>query len=363
MTSRTPEPLPVAVVGAGPIGLETAIALGEVGVRAAVLEAGDIGGSMGWWPRDTPFFSSPERLEIAGVPIVTEGERKCTGEEYRRYLRQVTLARAVDVRTFTRVVGVDREAHSFTLALAPSDHAVGGPAELARRAPAAADTLRCERLVLAIGNMHRPSLLGIEGESLPRVSHYMHDPHEHAGRDVLVVGGKNSAVEAAIRLFRVGARVTMSYRREEFESRRVKFWLLPELRSLIDAGKVGFLPATTPVRIEPDGLRLRTTFDNGAEFRSDDVLLMTGYAQDASLLAAAGVTFDDSEERRPLVSRITQEAEAAPGVYVAGTACGGSQKRARFFIETCHVHARRIAAAIIGDPQDIPTPEAILPES
>jgi len=248
------------------------------------------------------------------------------------------------------------------------------------------------RVVLAIGNMHRPRVLGIAGESLAHVSHYLDDPHEYAGRRAVIVGGKNSAVEAAIRLYRVGARVTVSYRRSAFDRERIKYWLLPEIEWLIRNGKIGFAPCTVPTEIRAGSIELeRVAADGGAgggdlsavherqqehagapdgtdrcvdtralavgeraEVAADCVVLLTGYVQDPDLFDRLGVE-REGEERRAVVNPRTMETNV-PGVYVAGTAAGGSQRRATVFIETSHVHAGRIAAAVTGRESGQETP-------
>ncbi|MEN0019319.1 MAG: NAD(P)-binding domain-containing protein [Planctomycetota bacterium] len=344
------------IVGAGPIGIETAVRLQQRGVDALVVDAGEIGATFGWWAPSTRFFSSPERLAICGVPIVTADQGKCTGEQYRDYLRSVVQQFGVDVRTFTRVVAIDRTADGFAVGLATSAHGVGGPAEDARGAQAdrAERTIDVANVVLAIGNMHRARTIGVAGEHLPHVSHYLEDPHRYFGRRVLIVGAKNSAVEAAIRLFRAGAHVTMSYRGEAFDSKRVKYWLKPEIEWLIKQGHIEWQPHTVPVEITTGSVTLAgydthsgKMTDARSTVEADDVLLLTGYAQDQSLFETLGITCEGSAAR-PVHDAATMETNV-PGVFVAGTACAGDMTRATHFIENCHVHAERIAAAIAGE--------------
>ncbi|MFG0305403.1 MAG: NAD(P)-binding domain-containing protein [Phycisphaerales bacterium JB040] len=364
----------VGIIGGGPIGLETAWALGRRGVDATVLEAGRVGSTMAWWAPGTRYFSSPERIEICGVPLVTASQDKATREEYLDYLRQVVGARSLDVRPGRRVLRVWREGDGFVVETARSVHGVGGEPELRREADrkqadrehAGTQRWRFERLVLAIGNMHRPRTLAVPGEGLPHVSHYLRDPGEYAGLDVLIVGGKNSAAEAAIRLHRAGARVRMSYRRGMFDRERLKYWIHPELEWLIRKGAIGFEARTEVELIDPAGVVLRgTEFDpehlgevlEGAEpvlaphesrrVAPDRVLLLTGYVQDRGLFDELGVQ-TWGEEQRPRFDPETMESNV-PGVYIAGTAAGGSQRRTKVFIETAHVHAERIAAAVVGE--------------
>jgi thioredoxin reductase (NADPH) len=156
------------------------------------------------------------------------------------------------------------------------------------------------RVVLAIGDMHRPRLLGIPGEDLPTVSHYFQDPHHYFRRRLVIVGGKNSAVEAAIRCVRAGADVTLSYRGEELAEERIKYWLLPEVRAMIRDRRLRFLPATRPVEILPGRIRLQRVGAPGGttdgpsveDLPADCVLLLTGYEQDPSLFRLFGIELE-----------------------------------------------------------------------
>ena len=361
----------VAVVGAGPIGIEVAAGLKSAGVLHEHVEAGDLGATMGWWAPETKFFSSPERIEVCGVPLVVAGEEKATGEQYRAYLRGVVKQLGLRVRTHERVVDVER-----------SDAGDSGGFVVVTRGPRGGSRIACRRVVLATGNMDLPRLIGVPGEDQPQVSHYFRGPHRYFGRKVLIVGGKNSAAEAALRLYRAGVDVSISYRGLAFDPERLKYWIRPELEWLISKGKIGFLPGTVPVRVEPGCVRLERVEDAahvgdeplrsadddhahpdtvlgrtaGAEFEvaADFVLLLTGYVQDRTLFERLGIE-PIGEEQRPRHDRETMETNV-PGVFVAGTACGGSQRRARVFIENSHVHAERIVAAIVGEKADAPTP-------
>ena len=325
------------IVGAGPIGLEVAHALQSEGIDHLHIDAGPIGATMGWWAPGTRFFSSPERIGICGVPIPSSLQEKTNREEYIAYLRAVAQQLGLRVRTHERLEAATREADgTFSLRTAST---IGLPP----------GTIRARHLVLAIGNMHRPRPLGIEGEHAPGVSHYLRDPHEYYGRRVLIVGGKNSAVEAAIRLHRAGAQVAISYRREAFDPDRVKYWLLPELRWLIEKGRIAFHPSTVPQRLGGGSATLAPVA--GGEpitVPAEMTLLLTGYEQDTTLFEQLGVELM-GEERRPKFDHGTMRT-SVPGVFVAGTATAGSERRTRVFIETSHTHAERIAAAIAGRP-------------
>jgi bacillithiol disulfide reductase len=346
----------VLIVGAGPIGIELAVALQRAGVPYLHVDAGQIGSTIAWYAPQTRFFSSPERIAIAGVPLQTLDQSKATREEYLTYLRAVVLQFDLAIHTFERVTRLV--------------HRPGGGFEATTRAADGEHRYTARRVVLAIGDMHRPRRLGVPGEDLPHVSHYFGDPHAYFRRRVLVVGGKNSAVEAAIRCYRVGAHVTVAYRGADFDPDRVKFWLLPEIRALVRDGRVGFLPRTTPREIRADRVvleRLAAGAEAGGgevvEAAADVVLLLTGYEQDPDLFVQAGVTLD-GERRRPRFDPATMETDV-PGLYVAGTATAGTQLGGvKEFIETSHVHVDRIVAAVTGArPPRVEAPEYELPES
>ena len=331
----------VAIVGAGPIGLELAVALKDAEVDYIQFDAGQIGSTIGWYPLEMPFHSSSERLAIAGVPIQVADQQKAKREEYLAYLRAVVMQFALEVHTYERVSGIRR--------------LDDGSFEIDTATTAGERTYRCEAVVIAIGSMHAPRLLGIPGEDSPHVSHYFRDPHTYFGKKLLVVGGRNSAVETAVRCQRAGAQVTLSYRRNDFDAARVKFWLLPEIRSMLRDERMKFLPKTVPLEIRGRSVLLAKTDDNGAvapdseisEVSADFVLLMTGYRQDTTLFSMLGVARVGIDQE-PDYNPDTMETNV-PNVYVAGTAVSGTpQGKVRVIVETCHVHTPRIVAAITG---------------
>ena len=349
----------VLILGAGPIGIELAVALRQAGLPYLHLEAGQIGATIAWYAPATRFFSSPERIAIAGVPFNTQDQSKATREEYLTYLRSVVQQFDLEIRTYRRATRIERLPDgSFELS-AQSSHQ---PADTVER-------YRCRRLVLAIGDLHGPRRLSIPGEDLPHVSHYLADPHTYFRQKGLIVGGKNSAVEAAIRCFRVGSRVTLSYRGPEFNPDRIKFWLLPEIRSLCRDDRVHFLPATVPRQILPDRVLLeRLDPATGApgetlEVPADFVLLLTGYQQDPTLFQQLGIQLD-GPGLKPHFDEQTMETNV-PNLYIAGTASAGTQLGGvTTFIETCHVHVQRIVAALTGgSTKELAAPEYELEES
>jgi thioredoxin reductase (NADPH) len=211
----------VVLVGAGPIGIEMAVALKRAGVDYVHFDAKQIGYTISWFPPQTRFFSSNDRIAIAGVPLQTDDQLKCTREHYLTYLRSIVQMFDLNVNTYEPVVEIERQPdETFVIKTKPADQ------------PRA---FRARRLILATGGTDHPRRLGIPGENLPHVSNYFQDPHTYFQRRLLIVGGKNSAVEAALRCHHAGAYVSLSYRRNQLPEKSIKYWLLPEMNGLISS--------------------------------------------------------------------------------------------------------------------------------
>jgi thioredoxin reductase (NADPH) len=345
----------IALIGAGPLGLEMAVALQRGGLDYLHFEAGQIGSTMAWWAPGTRWFSSNDRISIAGVPLITPAQEKATREEYLAYLRGIVLQFRLPVQTFTRVTAIER--------LPDGRFRLEARNALIDSAPAQSRAF--EKVILVTGGTASPNLLGIPGENLPHVSHYFQDPHFYFGTRLLIVGGRNSAVEAALRCHRAGAEVHFSYHGTGVDAQDIKYWLYPEFSSLIKAGKIRAHFQTVLTHISPTQVTLAGSADAaGAPFQLDEdfVLLLTGYRADMSLAAMAGVTLT-GEQQIPAHDTKTMETNI-PGLYVAGTAIAGTQRRYRVFLENCHEHVDRILAHLTGTPPPPPAPRAFeRPES
>jgi thioredoxin reductase (NADPH) len=339
----------IGIVGAGPIGIELAVALKRAGIDYLHFDAKQIAYTISWFAPQTRFFSSNERIAIAGVPLETPDQNKATREQYLAYLRSIVRQFDLDVRTYEPIVGIDHVADSFVVTTNPRD-------------AGAKRTYRVNKLVLATGGTDHPRRLGVPGEDLPHVSRYFQDPHTYFGRELLIVGGKNSAVEAALRCHHAGAKVSMSYRREQLPSKSIKYWLLPEITHLFETGRVPAHFPTQPVAITPTHVTLRRTADGHTfDVRADFVLALIGYEQDNTLFKLAGVKLL-GDCGAPAYDDKTMETNV-PGLFVAGTAVGGTQDKYTVFIENCHVHVDRIMASLTGHaPPPAPAPLA-RPES
>ena len=314
-----------AIIGAGPIGLELAVAMKRAGIDYVHFDAKQIGYTVSWYAPQTRFFSSNERIAIAGVPLHTPDQTKSTREEYLTYLRSVVEIFDLRINTYEPVIDLQHRDETFKLITRP---AYGERSWWAKR------------VILATGGTDRPRRIGCPGEDLPHVSHYFSDPHQYFRRKVLVVGGKNSAVEAALRAHHAGAQVSLSYRRAGLPEESIKYWLVPEIRGLIRSGRMPGYFNSNLVEIMPDHVRLR--FDEGQEKRvdADVVLLLTGYEQDNALLKCAGIDLCGDCDV-PEFNPASMETKI-PNLYVAGTAIGGTQDKYTVFIENCHEHVEKI---------------------
>lgn len=328
----------VAIIGAGPIGLELAVNLKLAGLSYVQFDAKQIGHTMTWWPRNTSFFSTTERLAIAGVPIQNNTQNRITGEDYLAYLRGIVEQFDLRVNAYEPVISAEKRDNRFHLTTAYQ----GGER-----------LYSAENVVLAIGDMEWPNTLNIPGEDLPHVSHYFRDPHDYFRKRLLIVGGRNSAAEAALRCWRAGADVTLSYRRKDFSHGRIKHWLLPDLEAQFEAGTIRFLPETVPVEITESAVTLLPTADgkpiataSRIKHDTDFVLLATGFRGDQSLLRMLGVQLN-GDNCVPTHDLATMETNVA-GVYLCGTVAAGVQQRYTLFIENCHEHAQKITRALTG---------------
>ena len=347
----------VAVIGAGPIGLEVAGACTRLGISAVLFDAGQVAQTIYDWPEETRYFSSPERMAVAGIPMQSTHQQLGSREEYLAYLRSVVEILDLDVHVYERVVSV----------VSGGEPAAGGEGFLLRTErtlnPGATASYRVKKVVVATGDMAVPHSLGIPGEELPHVSHYFDHPHRYFRQRLLVVGGRNSAIEAAIRAWRAGAAVGLSYRRDALDIDHIYSRLHLEINLLIRKGGIDFYPETQPVEIRPGETVLakvesgesgesgqdRRVFEITEDRRTvptDFVYLATGYEADTRVLRAAGVAFD-GDGRAPIYNGETMET-SVPGIYLAGTAVGGNTAGYKVFVGTCHDQAVKILSHAFG---------------
>jgi thioredoxin reductase (NADPH) len=301
------------IAGAGPIGLACAISARRRGLDPLVLDAGAVAESIVRYPIGMTFFTTPERLEIGGHPLVCAGA-KPTREEALKYYRGVTRAEGLRVRPYARLTGARR-----------SDGVIAADIET-RLGP---ERITCDRLVLATGYFDHPNALSVPGETLSHVQHYFDEAHRWFGLDVVVIGGKNSAVEAALQLFRAGARTTIVYRGAELP-RSVKYWLAPDLLNRIKAGEIAARFSAQVEEITPREVCIRRADGATERLPADRVYALTGFHPDFDLFTRIGIAFDP-DTGRPALDAETLET-SVPGVHLAGSVTAG-RKISEIFIE------------------------------
>jgi thioredoxin reductase (NADPH) len=320
----------VLIVGAGPSGLAAAIACRHHGLDYLVVEQGALVDAIARFPLNMVFFTTPELLEIGGVPLTTPYE-KPTRAEALRYYRKVTDTFQLQVAMHEKVLGVEREGDGDDAVFVVSTRSRLG-AERVREARA---------VVLAMGYYDRPNRLGVPGEDLPHVSHYYREPHPHYRRRVLVVGGKNSACEAALDLHRNGAHVTLVHRGATLGD-SVKYWVRPDVENRIKEGSIAAHFETRVVEIRPTTVVVETGGETH-EIGADDVLLLTGYRADPAFLHGAGVALD-AETLIPRHDPATFETNV-PNLFVAGGQLAGV-RTGTIFIENGRFHGEQIAKTL-----------------
>jgi thioredoxin reductase (NADPH) len=310
---------PAIIVGAGPIGLACAISAKRRGIDPLVIDAGALANSIVRYPIGMTFFTTPERLEIGGHPLVSAGA-KATREEALKYYRGVARAERIRVQPHTKLVDAQHVQTRFGI-----------------------EPITCDKLVLATGYFDQPNRLGVPGENLPHVHHYFDEAHLSYGLDVVVIGGKNSAVEAALQLFRAGARTTTIIYRGKTWPKSVKYWLRPDLENRIKADEIHARLGCQVVEITERDVLVRGALGNEERIPADRVYALIGFQPDFELFQRIGIAFDQ-ESGRPEIDPDTLET-TVKGVYVAGSVTAGL-KISEIFIENGRFDGEKIFGSV-----------------
>ena len=323
----------VLIVGGGPSGLATAIAAKQRGLDYVVVEKGVLVNSIFNFPTNMIFFTTPELLEIGRLPLVTPYE-KPTRLEALRYYRRVVGTYDLQVSLHEAVVAVEREDGIFVVT-------TRGERGVTRVREARA-------VVMAIGYYDLPNHLGIPGEDLPHVSHYYTEAHPYYRQRVVIVGGKNSAAETALELFRAGAQVTLVHRHAALGD-SIKYWVRPDIENRIKEGSIPARFETRVTAITPTAVIVEQTGAEGTggreEIPADAVFLLTGYHPDADLMRAAGVECDPVT-LAPAIDQETFETNV-PNLFLAGGAVAG-KATGNIFIENGRFHGEKIISVLAG---------------
>jgi len=300
----------------------------RAGMRPLVIDKGCLCNSIYNYPVNMVFFTTPELLEIGDLPMVSNGD-KPTRLEALKYYRKGAEHYGLELRLFERVLRVDGQDGAFTVV---TETASGREERYAGK-----------KIVVATGYYDLPNEMGVPGEHLPHVNHYYTEPHPFWKQDVVVIGGKNSAVESALDLYRNGARVTLLVRGKDLGN-SLKYWVRPDIENRIKAGQIKAMFGVRVLEITREGIRVEN--DGGEkELPAKEVFALTGYHPDYAFIESLGVKLD-AESKRPSIDLNTLESNVK-GIYLAGVVVAG-RHTGEIFIENGRFHGKQIVDALRG---------------
>jgi thioredoxin reductase (NADPH) len=320
----SPENFDLIIVGAGPSGLACAIEAQKAGLSYCVLDKGSVANAIQHFQREMYFFSTPELLTLGDVPFIIDAVRP-TSRDCVNYYRAVVRQYNLRCKFYEKVTDVCRESGAFQVTTARGAR------------------FNCKHLVIATGYYDTPTRLNVPGEDHPQVSHYYRDPLPYYDQDVLIVGGKNSAVEAALDLWRHGARVTVVHRGSALSS-GIKYWILPDFENRVKNASITLLLQTTVNEFRPSATLLTGSDGTVTERKSDFVFVLTGYRTDVAFLRSLGIQVE-ADSLAPVYNPGTMETNV-PGLFVAGGLVGGRFNN-KVFIENGREHGKLIIPEIL----------------
>jgi len=318
----------IIIIGGGPIGLACGIEAQKSGISYLILEKGCLVNSIYHYPSNMTFFSTSERLEIGGVPFVSNNP-KPTRAEALEYYRRVTDTFKLNIHLFESVTDVKK----------PGDRK---DSQTMYTVTTSRETYQAGHIIIATGFYDIPYLLHVPGEELPKVTHYYKDPHFYAFQKVVVVGANNSAVDAALETWRKGADVTMVIRGPGI-GERVKYWVRPDIENRINEGSIKAFFHSTIKEIKEKEVIIETP-EGEITIPNDWVIAMTGYQPNLDFLRKMNITLSDDEVMKPWIDEESFETNVH-NIYLAGVICGGMNTH-RLFIENSREHALKIIKTI-----------------
>src|SRR4030095_399307 len=321
----------IIIMGGCPIGLACALEAAKTGLDYLILEKGCLVNSLYNYPANMTFFSTSERLEIGGIPFVSNNA-KPTRPEAPEYYRRVALSNQVNIHLFETVTDVNRKATANSPAGKEKIYEV----------ETSKDVYTADYIIIATGFYDIPYKLNVPGEDLLKVTHYYKDPHFYAFQKVIVVGANNSAVDAALETFRKGAEVTLVIRGDQI-GERVKYWVRPDIVNRINEGSIKAYFNSTVKEIRKDEVDILTA-QGVVSITNDWVLAMTGYQTNLNFLKRLGIRLSDDAVMKPTYDESTYETNVK-NVFIAGVICGGMNTH-RLFIENSREHAQRVIRTV-----------------
>ena len=318
----------IIIIGGGPIGLACALEAKNAGLDYLILEKGALVNSLYNYPVNMTFFSTSERLEIGGIPFVSNNP-KPTRPEALEYYRRVALSNHLNIHLFEKVNEVKtqatrtKEQERFFVTTNK-------------------DVYTADYIIIATGFYDIPYKLNVPGEDLPKVTHYYKEPHFYAFQKVMVVGASNSAVDAALETWRKGAEVTMVVRKDQIGP-RVKYWVRPDIVNRINEGSIKAYFNSTIKEIRVSEVDIQTP-EGPVTIKNDWVIAMTGYQPNLEFLRDLGIDLSDDEVKKPSYNEASYETNVR-NIFIAGVICGGMNTH-RLFIENSREHAQKIVQTI-----------------
>ena len=309
----------IIIIGAGPIGIACALEAKKQGLSYLILEKGCLVNSLYHYPTNMSFFSTSEKLELDNIPFISTNPKPHKAEALE-YYRRIVTSKELNIHLFEKVESVKT--------LDDGSHQIKSEKT----------TYTASNVIVATGFYDIPNYLNIAGEDLPKVDHYYNDPHYYATQNTIVVGASNSAVDAALEIYRKGGKVTMVVREEKI-GERVKYWVRPDIINRIEEGSIKAYFSSELTEITETKAIIKTK-QGIEEIDNDFVLLLTGYRPNFEFLKNIGIDLSNDGKKIPHYNEETMETNVS-GIYLAGVICGGMETH-KWFIENSRVHAKLI---------------------
>lgn len=316
--------LDVLIIGAGPIGIACALEAKKKELSYTIIEKGVLVNSLYHYPTNMTFFSTSEKLEIDDIPFISSNA-KPNKKEALEYYRRIVSSNKLNVNLFEKVVTVKSDNGDYLVKTDKGNY-------------------RTKNIIVATGFYDIPNYISVPGEDLPKVFHYYDDPHYFSAQDVIVVGASNSAVDAALEIYRKGGRVTMVIRGKAIGD-RVKYWVKPDIVNRIEEGSINAYFEAEIKEIFEDKVIVTTKNKEEITLKNDFVIALTGYRPNFEFLKDIGIELSDDGLKKPTYNPETMESNLK-GIYLAGVICGGMETH-KWFIENSRIHAKMIVNDII----------------
>jgi len=314
----------VVIIGGGPIGLACGLEAQKRGLRYLILEKGPLVNSLYHYPSNMTFFSTSEKLEIDDIPFISKNA-KPSKQEALEYYRRIATSNELCLNLFEAVEEVEEQDGIYQIMTKKGHY-------------------HTSNVIVATGFYDIPNKLRISGEELEKVSHYYDDPHYYAGLKTVVVGASNSAVDAALEIYRKGGAVSMVIRGEQI-GERVKYWVRPDIINRIEEGSIQAYFNSELIEIKQDEVILKGP-EGEKVIPNDFVLALTGYQPNLEFLKSMGIELSSDDKKIPEYNHESMESNKK-GIYLAGVICGGMETH-KWFIENSRVHAEMIIDDIVA---------------